>query len=121
MKNRDVILCTQSADNSISFWLLSGADKHYLFSQHYSKSVYRFFSNGISLDSSMDKSLANRNVPILNVMEKLPKYLRYIEQTEGICILTSTHKAKTARKGVKASSVNTLPYDFSEYEEMLSA
>lgn len=91
------VFCKKTEDRfstpRISFFVESGRESHYLFSQSFNQELFNFFKNGVSLDKPINHSLANRNKSILKAIDKLPSHIRYIEKEYGLTILH-----KTARK-----------------------
>ncbi len=94
------VFCKETTDRNLnrrlSFYVEAGRESHYLFSQSFAKDVYEFYKNGVSLDKPFNHSLANRNKSILKVFDKLPSYIRYIEQEYGLTILHKTAKKRRA-------------------------
>ena len=94
------VFCKETTDRNLNrrlnFYVEAGREIHYLFSQSFTKDVYEFYKNGVSLDKPFNHSLANRNKSILKVFDKLPSYIRYIEQEYGLTILHKTAKKRRA-------------------------
>ena len=94
------VFCKETTDRNLNrrlnFYVEAGRESHYLFSQSFTKDVYEFYKNGVSLDKPFKHSLANRNKSILKVFDKLPSYIRYIEQEYGLTILHKTAKKRRA-------------------------
>lgn len=94
------VFCKQTTDRNLNqrlnFYVEAGRESHYLFSQHFNKEVNEIFKSGVSLDKPFNHSLANRNKSILKVFDKLPSYIRYIEQEYGLTILHKTAKKRRA-------------------------
>ena len=94
------VFCKETTDRNLNrrlnFYVEAGRESHYLFSQSFTKDVYEFYKNGVSLDKPFNHSLANRNKSILKVFDKLPAYIRYIEQEYGLTILHKTAKKRRA-------------------------
>ena len=94
------VFCKETTDRNLNrrlnFYVEAGRESHYLFSQSFTKDVYEFYKNGVSLDKPFNHSLANRNKSILKVFDKLPSYIRYIEQEYGLTILHKTAKKRRA-------------------------
>lgn len=94
------VFCKKTEDRfltpRLSFFVEAGRENHYLFSQSFTKEVYDFFKNGVSLDKPFNHSLANRNKSILKIVDKLPSHIRYIEKEYGLTILHKTAKKRRA-------------------------
>jgi hypothetical protein len=94
------VFCKKTEDRflepRLSFFVEAGRESHYLFSQSFTKEVYEFSKNGVSLDKPFNHSLANRNKSILKIVDKLPSHIRYIEKEYGLTILHKTAKKRHA-------------------------
>ncbi len=86
-----IIMKNETGSNVQSFYLISGDQKHYLFSQKGYRGVSDFFSKARTLDSIRCKK-AHEDYMIIHTMEKLPKYIRYIEKETGLSFLNKTRK-----------------------------
>ena len=89
------IYCKENKYGMHTFYLNHGNRDYFLFNQSYKTGVDEFYSNGVILDKSMQPSLAHRDYGILKTMEKIPKYIKYVEKEEGIYVMrdTSIHTA----------------------------
>jgi len=89
MKN--YVYCTKDPNhgNLINFYLIYENQTYYLFTQHYSNTAYDRFKNPVLLDTALKYQ---RGLQLESFNKKLPKYLKYIEDCEGIVILKKSRK-----------------------------
>lgn len=81
-----------------NFYLDDGSRVYYLFSQNYRFGVKEYYKNGVCLKDAMDMSKSKKDIGILKTMEKLPKYIKYIEEEYEIEILEKTKRAHAGRR-----------------------
>ena len=74
MKNRIII---KKENNKIHFYLLSNNRELYLFTQYYTKGVYKFFLFGRAENEIMSYKKWNKNLRLDKTIEKIPMYIRY--------------------------------------------
>ena len=86
--------------DKINFYLEFDRKTYYLFTQHYSNTAYDRFKNKKRLDEALKHQ---DGIQLRSFNEKLPKFIKYIEDTEDIIILRKTIK-KTEKKNRKKSS-----------------
>lgn len=91
MKKKLFIHCEAKNGNQ-HFYVDCEHGTFYLFSQEYRKSIQEYFGNGISYDRCRDILKHDRNAAVMRTIEKLPKYIEYVEKSEGIAILNKTKK-----------------------------
>jgi hypothetical protein len=73
--------------DKINFYLEFNGSTYYLFTQHYSNTAYDRFKN----KKRLDEALRHQNgIQLRSFNEKLPKFIKYIEDTENITILRKT-------------------------------
>ena len=91
------IYCSKDPDhyNLINFYLTCGNETYFLFTQHYSNTAYDRFKNPVSLESAMKYQ---KGLQLRSFNEKLPKFIKYIEDCEGITILKKTEKKNNYRR-----------------------
>lgn len=91
------VFCRKDPDHyeSINFYLEFKGRTYYLFTQHYSNTAYDRFKVRVRLEEALkhQKGLALRSFN-----EKLPKYIKYIEDMEGITVLKKTARRLDKRK-----------------------
>jgi hypothetical protein len=75
-----------------SFYLRTGREEFYLFSQNFRKGVHEFYAGGVELGRAMDRSRGRYDCAILRTMDKLPKYISYVEKEYDTAILEKTKK-----------------------------
>ena len=89
MKN--IIYCKDSNTKGIiDFYITSGSDDIYLFSQKYRHSIYNHYRKGIMLKKAFDYKRVHGDRAIMNVMKRLPSSISYIEKTYNISIMNRT-------------------------------
>lgn len=79
------------------FYLSNCNEAYYLFSQEFRRGVHNYYRGGIRLSQAVDYSRSHRDSAIVRTMSKIPVYLRYVEQTEGLVVLERS-KRLNARK-----------------------
>ena len=60
------------ANNTISFYLVSAGQRHWLFSQEYSMSVYKFFREGRSLSEVRKHNCWRSNRRLAKTIDRIP-------------------------------------------------
>ncbi len=94
---KSVIFCQNSNTHGIiDFYLRTGVDSIYLFSQKFRHSTYEHYRNGLVLNEALSYKKAHRNKAIMNVIKRLPVNISYIEKTYGISVLNRTVSAHSA-------------------------
>lgn len=89
MKN--VIYCKDSNTKGIiDFYITSGGENIYLFSQKFRHSIYDHYNKGILLKDAFDYKKIHRNRAIMNVMKRLPATINYVEKTYNIALMNKT-------------------------------
>ena len=58
--------------------------------------MHEFYSDGVSLNTALKFALAHQDNAILRTMEKLPRYIKYVEKEYGIAVLEQTLKKQKA-------------------------
>ena len=75
MKNK---ISVTKKNNKLNFYLIAGGERHYLFTQDYSKGVYEFFQGGRSESELHKYKLWRKNPRLDKTIEKIPLYTRYV-------------------------------------------
>lgn len=88
--------------DSQSFYMEYNGERYYLFTQNYKRGVATHFRNGVRLDDALDFTRAKGDRGVLRVMEKLPMYIKYIEDVYGVEVLRKTAR-KNAYRGKRAA------------------
>lgn len=90
------IYCSKDSNHfdMINFYLEFEGNNYYLFSQHYSNTAYDRFKSKKMLSEALKYQ---KGLQLRSFNEKLPKYIKYIEDTEDIAVLKKTIK-KNANK-----------------------
>jgi len=91
-KMRTTVYCKSTAHNVHSFYLVAGNKEYYLFSQGYRQGVHDYFANGVHIDNAIDFSKCKHDTAIARTMNKLPKYISYIESEYELMVLDKTIK-----------------------------
>ena len=87
---RATIICKKSSGNDIDFYVVTKTFERYLFSQRYSSEVYNFYKKGVDLNKVLTPP--SRNFLLCKISEKLPTYIRYIEQEYDVVLLKRNPK-----------------------------
>ena len=90
------IFCNTKSDMN-HFYMSVGGCQYYLFSQKRKKGVEKYYSNGVDLNRAL-RHTGKCDRAIHKTMDKLPQYIKYVEQEFGIIILE-----KTRRKTLQAA------------------
>ena len=88
------IYCKSTGHDIHSFYLRTGKEEYFLFSQGYKGGVHKFYAGGVDIKKAMDCSKGRHDASILRTMNKIPKYIVYIEKEYGTVILDKTRKRK---------------------------
>ena len=80
-----------------NFYLAHEGEEHFLFSQHFHRSVKAYYTNGVTVNEALNNPRAGENRALRKTMEKLPAYIKYIEKEQGIAVLEKT--ARSSAKG----------------------
>ena len=100
------IQCAKNDIGSLSFYLVTGEEKYFLFYQDDRAAVRSYFGNGLTIDEAYDYKKSNSNAKIRNAMEKLPRYIKYIESLYGICVLENTKKKGRGERRSKRDRID---------------
>jgi len=90
------VYCEKDHDkfNLINFYLEHEGNIYYLFTQHYSNTAYDRFKNRKTLKEALK---FQKGIQLRSFNDKLPKYIKYIEDTENILVLDKSIKKDTAK------------------------
>ncbi len=85
------VFCTKDPKHyeKINFYLEHDGEVYYLFTQHYSNTAFDRFKKKKRLDEALKHQ---SGLQLRSFNEKLPKYIKYIEDMEDITILKKTAK-----------------------------
>ena len=97
-----IVYCQRNAKGMQDFYMDVHGEHFYLFSQGYRRGVDCYFSAGVTVDRALDFSEAKHDRAIQRTMEKLPSYIKYVENEYGIEVLRKTVK-KNARHCKRAA------------------
>ena len=98
MKN--YIYCTTTAKGEQTFYLMAQGTKYFLFVQAYRRSNKEVFEQGISL-YDLRKLKKHCSYSVRHTAEKIPAYIRYIEQQYGISVMEITKRKQEGWKSKK--------------------
>lgn len=90
------IYCTKQPNGKLNFYVEVKGKAMYLFTQSLHVDVYSFYSKRRTLNAALDFSNSHCSRSMAKVMEKLPMYLRYVEQEEDLVLLRKTAKKRAA-------------------------
>lgn len=93
----DYVFCSKDSNHyeKINFYLKFEGETYYLFTQHYSNTAWDRFKMGVRLDEALKHQ---SGLALKSFNEKLPKFIKYIEDTEGITVLKKTAKKNSRKK-----------------------
>ena len=80
-----------------SFYVKANGKEYFLFTQDYRKSNKMVFAKGILIDD-LKKLSSHHSMSLRTVVEKIPSYLRYIENEYGVIIYNKTEQKQKLQK-----------------------
>lgn len=89
---KTMIYCKPTQQGVHSFYLVTGGEEYFLFSQNSRKGVQEYFSRGVTIDDSMKFAKTKNDSAIIRTMTKLPMYIRYIEKEYEIEVYEQTKR-----------------------------
>ncbi len=92
---RTMIYCKPTDKGVHSFYLVSGNEEYFLFSQSYRKGVEEYFGKGVCIDDSLKHSRAHFDTAICRTMDKIPMYVKYVEKEYEIEVFERTKRKST--------------------------
>ena len=98
MKN--YIYCETTAKGEQTYYLMADGKRYFLFRQAFRKSNKIIFEQGVCL-FDLKKIRKNSSHSVRRTAEKLPPYIRYIEQEYGLCLMENTKRKKDGWKSSK--------------------
>ncbi len=96
------ICCRSTSHDVHSFYLIAGNKEYFLFDQCYRQGVHDYYSKGVYINDAIDHSKNRHDTAIARTMNKIPRYVEYIEQEYGLSVLTRTKRRNEQRFGSKA-------------------
>lgn len=85
--NRIEIYC-KSNNNDLNFYVSANGEEFFLFKQRFDYPTFQRFKKGVKLGDALSPKSRRSSSPTLEkVCEKLPMYLKYVEQEYGISLL----------------------------------
>ncbi len=107
MKKSVVYCCDSNVKGLIDFYVRTGNESIYLFTQKYRKSTFSHYRNGLILDEALSYRKAYHDHAIISVIKRVRMNICYIEKQHGIAILNKTQYAlNPLRKSRVAQSVS---------------
>ena len=94
---KTTIYCKRTEKGMHNFYLLTGGEEFYLFTQNFRKGVQEYFGQGVSLARACDYSKSRKDSAIIKTMDKIPMFIKYIEKESGILVLEQTKKKVESR------------------------
>jgi hypothetical protein len=98
IKMKSTVYCTTTEKSVQTFYLVADGKEYYLFRQNYRRSVAEYYRCGVTVNEAINFGRSKHNTALINTMEKLPAYIRYIEKEYGIEVLKQTAKKNNRRK-----------------------
>lgn len=86
------IYCVPTEKGVLSLYLQNGSERLFLFHQPYRKGVAKYFSQGAVLEDAIDYSKAHGDTSLIHTMEKLPLYIKYLENKYGMEVFDKKRK-----------------------------
>lgn len=83
--NRIEIYCKSTKDN-LSFYVSANGEEIFLFTQRFDYPTFHRFKKGVEIGDALSPK-SRRSPTLEKVCEKLPVYLKYVEQEYGIPLL----------------------------------
>lgn len=80
------IYCKSTKDN-LEFYVNANGRNYFLFMQSFDYPAYHRFKKGVELGDALSPKKRRSSHTIKKVCEKLPGYIKYIEQEYGISLL----------------------------------
>ena len=100
---RTKIIC-KSAHDKLEFFACTGGEEIYLFSQRFDRAVFERYKKGVELgDALTPVKRYGRNLPLEKVSDKLPAYIRYVEQEYGVSLLRG-HVSRDSRRTLRTKA-----------------
>ena len=107
---RTNIIC-KSAHDRLEFFACTGGEEFYLFSQRFDRAVFARFKKGVELSEALTPiKRRGRNLPLEKVSDKLPAYIRYVEQEYGVSLLRGRAAGDSRRTLLEKAEKDDLRY-----------
>lgn len=85
------IYCKKNNGN-LDFYMIYDKKEYYLFSQTYKRGVEDFYKQGVFIDKAIHHGIGKKDCSIHKTMDKLIKYIKYLEKETNVIILKKTQK-----------------------------
>lgn len=120
---KTTVYCIVSDKGQHSFYLKQDNSKYYLFTQNYRKSVQRYYGKGVTIEEAINFNRSKHDSAIINTMDKLPSYIKYIEKEYQINILKKTKQKqdKVIRRDIDDDRRNVQEYYFAYAGQLCTA
>ena len=82
---KTTIYCKPTDKGILSFYLIQGVNEFYLFSQSFRRGVNEYYGKGVRIDEAFNYAKAHKDTAIIRTMDKIPMYVKYIEQEYDFC------------------------------------
>lgn len=99
-----MICCEIAAYRQHDFYMIYGQRKYYLFSQKYAKSVQEHFGGKVIFGDIQLGKMNRRNFKIRKTLDKLPKYIKYVEAEYNLTALNSTMRKRRDKQKTPMAS-----------------
>ena len=109
MKN--YIYCTTTAKGEQTFYLMAQGTKYFLFVQNFRRSNKEVFEQGINL-YDLRKLKKHCSYSVRHTIQKLPAYIRYVEQECGIIVMEMTKRKQSKTKNRKMKFIGEASIDW---------
>lgn len=81
------IYCKNSGvKGKIDFFIMSGSEKKYLFSQKYKKGMYNHYKGGLRYNVAVDYSKTHNDSAIKNVIKRIRSSVEYVVKHENFYV-----------------------------------
>ena len=96
------VYCKATDQGVHTFYLVSEGREYFLFHQNFRRGVAEYYRYGVTVNEAINFGRSKHNTALINTMEKLPAYIRYVEKEYGIEVLKQTaKKIKAASKDLR--------------------
>ena len=92
------VYCKATDKGTHTFYLVSEGREYFLFHQNFRRGVAEYYRYGVTVKEAINFGRSKHNTALINTMEKLPAYIKYVEKEYGIEVLKQTAKKNQSRK-----------------------
>ena len=97
------VYCKATDKGTHTFYLVSEGREYFLFHQNFRRGVAEYYRYGVTVNEAINFGRSKHNTALINTMEKLPAYIKYVEKEYGIEVLKQTAKKNNRRKHLLAA------------------